>query len=75
LDKGFHCCCCNIGLDAIIGLIPGIGDVITTVMAMQLVRTAAKANLPGSLIVQMMWNVFLDFIVSFSFLYLFVFVP
>ncbi|KAL7313201.1 hypothetical protein PS15m_006978 [Mucor circinelloides] len=66
LDKGFHCCCFNVGLDGLIGLIPGIGDVITTVMAMQLVRTASKANLPKSIIAQMMWNVMLDFMIGLT---------
>lgn len=69
LDKGFHCCCFNVGLDGLIGLIPGIGDVITTVMAMQLVRTASKANLPKSIIAQMMWNVMLDFMVCLLYVY------
>jgi len=63
LDKGFHCCCFNIGVDGLVGLIPGIGDAITAVMAMQLVRTASKANLPKAIIAQMMWNVMLDFMV------------
>ncbi|KAF1804472.1 hypothetical protein FB192DRAFT_1433046 [Mucor lusitanicus] len=66
LDKGFHCCCFNVGLDGLIGLIPGIGDVITTVMAMQLVRTASKANLPKAVIAQMMWNVMLDFMIGLT---------
>jgi hypothetical protein len=64
LDKGFHCCCFDVGVDGLVGLIPGIGDVITAVMAMQLVRTASKANLPKSIIAQMMWNVMLDFMVN-----------
>lgn len=66
LDKGFHCCCFQIGLDGLIGLIPGIGDFITTYMALQLVRTAAKANLPNSLLSRMVFNVFLDFMVNTS---------
>lgn len=66
LDKGFHCCCFNVGLDGIIGLIPGIGDFITMVMAMQLVRTASKANLPKAIIAKMMWNVMLDFMVNWN---------
>ncbi|KAI9475543.1 MAG: hypothetical protein EXX96DRAFT_573737 [Benjaminiella poitrasii] len=66
LDKGFHCCCFNIGLDGIVGLIPGIGDVLTAAMAIQLVKTASKADLPKWLIGKMMWNVMLDFIVGLT---------
>lgn len=63
LDKGCHCCCFNIGLDGIVGLIPGIGDVIGTALALQLVRTACQADIPNWLIAKMTWNVMLDFMV------------
>ncbi|KAI9244266.1 hypothetical protein EDC94DRAFT_629791 [Helicostylum pulchrum] len=66
LDKGFHCCCFSIGLDGIVGLIPGIGDVIGTAFSLQLVRTACQANLPKELIAKMMMNVFIDFMVGLT---------
>ncbi|KAI8079192.1 hypothetical protein BDF21DRAFT_36993 [Thamnidium elegans] len=66
LDKGFHCCCFSIGLDGLVGLIPGIGDVIGTAFSLQLVKTACKANLPKELIAKMMMNVFIDFMVGLT---------
>ncbi|KAI7899046.1 uncharacterized protein BX663DRAFT_555371 [Cokeromyces recurvatus] len=66
LDKGFHCCCFNIGLDGIVGLIPGIGDALTAAIAMQLIKTASNANLPKWLIAKMMGNVMLDFLVGLT---------
>lgn len=63
LDKGFHCCCFQVGLDGIVGLIPGIGDFIGTAFAVQLVKTASKADLPKELIAKMMMNVLVDFMV------------
>jgi hypothetical protein len=64
LDKGLHCCCFNIGFDGIVGLIPGIGDFIGTVFALQLVKTASKADLPKELLAKMMMNVMIDFMVK-----------
>lgn len=64
LDQGFHCCCFNVGLDGIVGLIPGIGDFIGTAFSLQLVKTACKANLPKELIAKMMVNVVVDFMVK-----------
>ncbi|KAI8982081.1 hypothetical protein BDF20DRAFT_955967 [Mycotypha africana] len=66
LDKGCHCCCFNIGLDGIIGFIPGIGDVLTAAMALQLIRTASKANLPKHILSRMMMNVMFDFMLGLT---------
>lgn len=71
LDKGMTCCGISFGLDPVIGLIPGIGDVITAWMAMRLVRTAATANLPKSLVSHMTMNVMIDFLVIITSLLLF----
>jgi hypothetical protein len=65
------CCGISFGLDPVIGLIPGIGDVITAWMAMRLVRTAATANLPKSLVSHMTMNVMIDFLVIITSLLLF----
>lgn len=63
LDKGFHCCCFNIGLDGIVGFIPGIGDILGTAFSLEVVRIACKANLPKEIIAKMMMNVLIDFMV------------
>lgn len=64
LDKGLSCCGFQIGLDGIVGLIPGIGDVIGSAFSLQLVKTASKANLPKELLFKMLLNVVIDFMVS-----------
>lgn len=51
-----------------IGLIPVAGDVITLAIAMRLIHTAQKADIPKSLTNQMFFNVALDFGVSFFYL-------
>lgn len=52
------------GFDAMIGLIPGIGDVITTAMSLYIVREARALGVPHHLIVRMLGNVALDGIVG-----------
>jgi hypothetical protein len=48
------------GLDAIIGLIPGIGDAITTLMAIYIVREARELGASPLLIARMLVNVGID---------------
>jgi hypothetical protein len=48
------------GLDALIGLIPGIGDAITTVMSLFIVSEARALGAPPLLIARMIANVALD---------------
>ncbi|KAI9497458.1 hypothetical protein BDB00DRAFT_804506 [Zychaea mexicana] len=64
LDSGLNCCCCQIGLDPIIGLIPVIGDFAGLVLALYLVQTAAQVNLPQSIVSQMMMNIIVDFFIG-----------
>jgi hypothetical protein len=48
------------GLDALIGLVPGIGDVITTAMSLYIVHEARELGAPTHLIARMLANVALD---------------
>ncbi|KAI8981552.1 hypothetical protein BDB01DRAFT_794590 [Pilobolus umbonatus] len=64
LDKGLQCGCFNIGLDGVVGMIPGIGDFICLVFSLQLIRTACRADLPASLITRMVSNVIIDFAIG-----------
>jgi hypothetical protein len=48
------------GFDAMIGLIPGIGDAITTLMALYIVREARELGVPRHLIARMLVNVAVD---------------
>jgi hypothetical protein len=52
------------GLDALIGLVPGIGDAITTVMALFIVSEARALGAPPWLIGRMVANVALDGLVG-----------
>jgi hypothetical protein len=48
------------GLDAIIGLIPGLGDLATTGMALYVVSEAHALGAPPALIARMLLNVAID---------------
>jgi hypothetical protein len=48
------------GLDALIGLVPGIGDAITTAMSLFIVHEARQLGAPGHVIARMLANVAFD---------------
>lgn len=48
------------GLDALIGLVPGIGDFVSGGISIWLVREAQRLGAPKWLIARMMWNVVVD---------------
>jgi hypothetical protein len=52
------------GLDALIGLVPGIGDVITTAMSLYIVHEARQLGAPRHVILRMVANVMVDGIVG-----------
>jgi hypothetical protein len=52
------------GLDAMIGLVPGIGDAITTAMSLYIVNEARALGAPPLLIARMIGNVALDGVVG-----------
>ena len=52
------------GLDALIGLVPGIGDAITTVISLFIVSEARALGAPLWLIARMVGNVALDGLVG-----------
>ncbi|MBD64830.1 MAG: hypothetical protein CME62_06465 [Halobacteriovoraceae bacterium] len=52
------------GLDGLIGLIPGIGDIITTIMAFGIVFNAFMRDVKLSVITRMMINILIDNIIS-----------
>jgi hypothetical protein len=52
------------GLDAMVGLVPGIGDVITTAMSLYIVHEARQVGAPPHIILRMLANVMLDGIVG-----------
>jgi hypothetical protein len=50
----------KIGLDPIVGLIPGIGDLIGAVLSGYIILEAARADVPGFVLVRMLVNVGFD---------------
>jgi hypothetical protein len=52
------------GADAIIGLVPGIGDAITTAISAYIVYEARRLGVPRHLLVRMIGNVALDGLVG-----------
>lgn len=54
----------RVGLDGIIGLIPGVGDLIGAVLSSYIVWVAAKAKLPFLLLMRMTLNIFIELIIG-----------
>src|ERR1700755_3329542 len=52
------------GFDAIIGLVPGIGDAITTIISLYIVREARALGAPRHLVARMLANVAIDGVVG-----------
>lgn len=52
------------GLDSVIGLIPGAGDVVTTAVAAWVIKEAAKLGLPRHVVARMVANVLIDFVIG-----------
>ncbi len=50
----------RVGLDAVIGLVPGIGDAITTILASYIIWEARQLGLPRWKIARMIGNVAVD---------------
>src|SRR5688572_19339191 len=48
------------GLDALIGLVPGIGDIVTTATSLYIVHEAYQLGAPKQILVRMLGNVALD---------------
>lgn len=48
------------GLDALIGLVPGVGDMVTTLLSLYIVKEARALGAPRRVILRMLANVALD---------------
>jgi hypothetical protein len=54
----------RVGLDPIIGLVPFLGDIVTSVVAMWIVVEAARLKLPGIVLARMVINASADFLIG-----------
>jgi hypothetical protein len=48
------------GLDALVGLIPGVGDLVGGAFALYIVLQAARLGVPKALLLRMGWNLAVD---------------
>jgi hypothetical protein len=54
----------RLGLDALIGLVPGAGDVVTTALAAYIVAEAARLGVSKPVLFRMLVNLGLDFMLG-----------
>jgi hypothetical protein len=54
----------HIGADALLGLIPGIGDIIGGVLSTWIIAGALRHRVPSPIIVRMVWNIALDLLLG-----------
>ncbi len=54
----------RIGLDPLIGLVPGIGEAIGGLLSMYIISEAARARLPASILARMGFNVALEVLIG-----------
>lgn len=54
----------RIGLDALVGLVPGLGDVVSGGLGILIVARGVQLGLPGVVIGRMLINVALDFVIG-----------
>jgi hypothetical protein len=52
------------GFDALVGLVPGIGDAVTTALSLWLVKEAHALGAPAHLIARMLGNIAIDGVVG-----------
>ncbi len=54
----------RVGLDGILGLIPGIGDLLTTAISGFIIRQAALLGVPRIVLLRMAFNTSIDFVIG-----------
>ncbi|KAI9887260.1 MAG: hypothetical protein M1823_000931 [Watsoniomyces obsoletus] len=66
LDCGINICGLQVGMSSLIGLVPGIGDVLDAYMAIMVIATCkqVRGGLPPDVLHRMYRNVILDFLVG-----------
>lgn len=65
LDRRFSFMGVRFGIDPIIGLIPGVGDIISFLLSLYLIWIAIKIKLPSAKISQMTKNIIIDLVIGF----------
>ena len=65
LDSEFRLFGFKFGLDPILGLVPGLGDIVPALLSLYIVLIAVQARLPVRVIALMVGNVILDLVLGF----------
>lgn len=60
LDEQFQVFGIRVGIDPIIGLVPGLGDIAPVAVATYIVYIAAKAGVPKTIVARMVVNILVD---------------
>lgn len=61
LDNKFNILGVRFGIDPLLGLIPGGGDLVSLLLSLYVVWIGVKMKLPSDKLARMTWNVVLDF--------------
>jgi hypothetical protein len=64
LDNHFSLYGLRLGLNSFIDLIPGFGDIVAALLSLYLVWIAVEMELPRLKIAQMLWNIFINFLIG-----------
>ena len=64
LDNKYHFLGLRFGMNGVLGLIPGIGDVITGLLSLYLVWIGIKMRIPLSALSEMLSNVISNFLIG-----------
>jgi hypothetical protein len=64
LDNRFNFMGIRFGIDGLIGLVPGAGDILVTCLSLYLVWIGLKMKLPTIRIMQMIGNVVVNFLIG-----------
>jgi hypothetical protein len=54
----------RIGIDAVIGFVPGLGDMLSGLVGVLIVARAAALGLPRVVVARMLFNVAIDFVIG-----------
>jgi hypothetical protein len=54
----------RIGLETIVGLVPGVGDLVGGGFSLYIILQAARMGVPASLLARMGWNLLIDVVVG-----------
>lgn len=64
LDNQFAILGVRFGINSFFDLIPGLGDIIATLLSLYLVWIAVEMELPKLGIAQMLWNILVNFLIG-----------